>query len=388
MTTTKGGGFLSSTKAVGATVGNHSVTPSGALTYHIPIAAPEGTMGMQPSISLAYNSQSGNGQLGKGWSLVGLSSISRVTKNLFFDDEVAPIKNEISDQYALDGNRLVLNSGNQGYNNSTYKTHMETFSKIIAKGSQGNGPEYFIVNQKNGLTYEYGRTEDSRFAFEGANPGVISWLVNKVYDCHGNYMTFKYKTEEREIRIDKICYTGNSTAGLRPYNEIKFNYDYRDDTNHSFVAGSRVNSKILLTEIISKTNGDDVYRKYKLKYAFDGTYSLLQELEESGVDGTEYNTTRFLFEPPDLGLSTVYPPNVHAAQRAVSRDYNGDGLSDLLYVKTIGSGSNTITRKTLYLRESTGWSNPPLEHEVSEDVSFIHTQSRHYNYSVGGVKWR
>jgi len=41
---------------VGTIDGAHSVNLSGAFTYTIPIKIPEGTMGMQPNLSLNYNS--------------------------------------------------------------------------------------------------------------------------------------------------------------------------------------------------------------------------------------------------------------------------------------------------------------------------------------------
>jgi len=57
--------------------GELSVTPSGSASYSIPISVPAGAGNMQPSLSFNYSSQSGNGPLGIGWSLGGLSAISR-----------------------------------------------------------------------------------------------------------------------------------------------------------------------------------------------------------------------------------------------------------------------------------------------------------------------
>lgn len=72
---------------VGKIPGELNVSPSGAATYTIPISCPPGINGMQPNLSLVYNSQSGNGIAGWGWNLGGLSMISRVPKNYYYDNE-------------------------------------------------------------------------------------------------------------------------------------------------------------------------------------------------------------------------------------------------------------------------------------------------------------
>src|SRR5439155_6703407 len=62
---------------VGATAGELGVSPSGSASYAIAIAVPPGTTGLQPKITLQYDSLAGNGPAGMGWSIGGLATLTR-----------------------------------------------------------------------------------------------------------------------------------------------------------------------------------------------------------------------------------------------------------------------------------------------------------------------
>jgi len=64
-------------KMSGYTPVNCAVSESGGAECQLPLTAPAGTSGMAPKLSLGYNSQGSNGPLGVGWSLNGLSAITR-----------------------------------------------------------------------------------------------------------------------------------------------------------------------------------------------------------------------------------------------------------------------------------------------------------------------
>ncbi len=142
------------TTVAGSTPGEFAVSPSGAATYTIPIQVPPGIAGMAPKLALVYNSQSGNGLFGMGWSLSGLSAITRCPRTRAQDGMIGGVNFDANDRYCLDGQRLVLVSGTYGAAGSEYRTERESFSKIVANGTAGNGPASFTVKTKAGLTLE------------------------------------------------------------------------------------------------------------------------------------------------------------------------------------------------------------------------------------------
>ena len=125
-------GAHAATSPAGATPGTFNVSPTGAATYTIPIAVPPGTAGMQPNLSLVYNSQSGNGLLGMGWSLSGLSAIGRCPQTIAQDGTRGGVNFDANDRYCLDGQRLIAINGAYGADGTEYRTELESYSKIIS----------------------------------------------------------------------------------------------------------------------------------------------------------------------------------------------------------------------------------------------------------------
>ena len=69
--------------AVGEIPMEAGVSPTGARTYQIPIVTAAGFK-LTPSIALGYNSQAGEGWVGYGWDIQGLSTISLINKNVYY----------------------------------------------------------------------------------------------------------------------------------------------------------------------------------------------------------------------------------------------------------------------------------------------------------------
>ena len=155
-------GSLPASDTVGATASEFGVSSSGAATYSTPIMVPIGTTGVQPKITIDYNSGGGKGPLGYGGSIGGLSIISRCGSDLFHDGKIQPINFSATDKFCLNGERLnPINGGTYGAAGTEYRTAMDEFSRIISYGSVGSGPAYFKVWKKSGEILEYGNDSTS-----------------------------------------------------------------------------------------------------------------------------------------------------------------------------------------------------------------------------------
>lgn len=309
---------------VGATEGMASVSLTGAATYTIPIFCPPGTAGMQPSLSLVYSSQSGNGIAGYGWNISGLSAITRVGHTIYHDGAAEGI-DFIGDKFALDGQRLICKSNNYGEDNSEYYTEIFNGSKIIAHGQEFGDPVWFEILIKDGSIMRYGYSSDSRFTSQKGNPH--SWYLDRITDSNGNYIDYLYNTSNVEKNIKEIHYTGNLTLNQEPYNTIKFWYKDRTDKTDFIIAGTHVMQNLLLDHIDVMDEGQ-IIKTYRLKH-YVNTVSKLNEVEEFGSDNTKYNSIVFGYNDVDKE-NIVYDTQIEPGDcNILYGDFNGDGKPDI-----------------------------------------------------------
>ena len=184
----------------GYTPGEFSVDPAGAATYQVPLSVPPGAAGMQPELALLYHSRAGNGQLGVGWSLSGLSAISRCPA--IRDSEGVARSDGVtlssSDRFCLDGQLLRHQSGTYGANGVRYFTEVQSFQEVFSYGVTNGAPTRFEVTDRAGLKRIYGQTTDSRITSVGDTASVpIIWALNRIEDKLGNYITFSYGRDAR-----------------------------------------------------------------------------------------------------------------------------------------------------------------------------------------------
>lgn len=376
---------------LGTTEGRLDVSPVGAFSYQLPIVCSPGTAGMQPNISVVYNSNSAYGLLGKGFNLAGISSITRVNKIAFYDGRNLGINysnnynngvNSVEDAFALDSEYLLSASGNYGQSNATYKTEVENYSIITSHASTASGPGYFTVITNDGKILEYGNTADSKLIIGSTK--VYIWYINKVTDEFGNYMTFTYTNNNTgEVLIDRIDYTMNSAAGLAGYNQIKFEYMDRSDKRRNYTTGSAYLTTKLLKSITSTNLNNSITQKYAFEYTYNNE-SLLYSITQMDAQGNELNPTYFEWTKSGIYRSSTndpfYPGNSITPALApnatnagvllsVAADLNGDGKKDLLTVKN--QNVNQALTFDVYRTTATGFSTGPRNDFVQENVAAI-----------------
>jgi RHS repeat-associated protein len=370
---------------VGSVPGAAAVSGTGGASYTIPIAVPPGTNGVVPAISVAYNSQAGNGAVGNGWGISGLSMVSRSGQSMYFDGKVTAIDLSNQDRFVLDGQMLLSVNGAYGANGSTYASEQQNFAVVTSNGISGTGPTWFKVVTKDGIEMEFGNTADSR-CLDEANLNVLFWRVNRIRNPDGNYIDFKYLFTDRDSRIDEINYTGNTVTGLAPYNKLKFEYKIRGDINTQYLAGSTITNKYLLDKITVTAEGS-VTKTYQFNYSWDNITSYLREIVESGTNGAALNSTIFKYgQMPDPFASGIVGTTNPNTSTHFFGDFNGDGKTDILGANSVNSGVPYVNyTDSLYLHlsqpnTSTLLAGPKIK--IGPNYSVIREQKIPNNYHI------
>lgn len=199
----KGGGAI---RGMGEKFASNPVTGTGSMT--VPIPTSPGRSGFSPQLSLSYDSGSGNGPFGFGWSL-SLPSITRKTdKGLPQYDDAGE-----SDVYVLsgaedlvpvleaDGSRAKDDVSAPGFTIHRYRPRVEgLFARIERWTNRATGEIHWRSITRENVTTLYGRDNNSRiFDPSDADPAhptrVFTWLICASYDDKGNAIVYEYAAE-------------------------------------------------------------------------------------------------------------------------------------------------------------------------------------------------
>jgi RHS repeat-associated protein len=322
---------------VGSTEGSMLVTPIGGASYSVPLNLPPGVNGLAPNLSIAYSSSGGPSIAGYGWNIGGLSIISRGPRTIFHDGVASGVNLDINDRFYLDGQRLVNTSSTYGSPTAQYQTDNDILTRVTPEETTSFGPAWFKAETKSGLIYEYGNSSGSKQKIDGYSK-VLNWYVSRISDLFGNVVYFNYIQDSHSVYPSEITYGPNV---------ITFFYKNRDDTITSYIKGTEIEQRLLLDKITISYNST-LIKTYEFKHSFQGSnynsYSILNEVVESGKGTGKMNSTAFSYQlPANVGFAQTKYDTEHEyityKSKLVTGDFNGDGKTDFLCLPDADNGA-------------------------------------------------
>jgi RHS repeat-associated protein len=276
------------------------VTPTGAYQTTVPIDVPP-YHGLEPRLSLDYNSSGGNGWLGVGWSMSGLSTIERASPGRGTPNYDA------NDIFLLDGMELLpCEAGMQspscmypapsnGPAYVGYVAKIETFERI-AYDSAVSGHWYVWSKTGTRMTFAPRLASASRTSSD-----VAVWRLVSVQDVLGNEVSYTYTPplSDRvqpgidqilpETYLSAITYNGAMDVdGQFTGVAIRFFNEPRPDPI-SYANGRSLTTMSERLSTIDVTVGGERARAYIVSYetasASTGR-SLLSSVQQFGRDAT------------------------------------------------------------------------------------------------------
>ncbi|GAB1317049.1 SpvB-domain-containing protein [Madurella fahalii] len=197
-----------------------TVNPAnGTGSWTIPIPTTAGRQGFGPTISLTYDSESGNGLFGVGWSL-SIPAITRKTSkgipkyndaedsDVFLlngaEDLVPLFMKTESGEIEVDKTTsvpIIKTELRNGYTISRYNPRIDTSFQRIERWTKnenpGKGDIHWRILSSDNVTSVYGETENSRVSGPVlSGQRTFSWLLAEQYDSKGNAIVYKYKAED------------------------------------------------------------------------------------------------------------------------------------------------------------------------------------------------
>ncbi|MES1190872.1 MAG: SpvB/TcaC N-terminal domain-containing protein [Steroidobacter sp.] len=335
--------------AVGKIDGSFTVGADGSANYTVPLWIPPGPHGLKPSLSLTYNSGHGNGDLGVGWSLAGLSSITVCNFELFTDGGYMALTlgtNRV--RYCMNGHHLQVvggNDSNYGKAGSVYQLDISDFSRITLEGIQNNMPTYFRVEGKDGLIYEYGHSADSQLI--SASGYAYEWRLNRVSDPDGNSYTVTYTSDGTQYSavVASIQWSPMTPGGSNYQYQTSFHYSQKTDkkdqldwfiSDAEFKDSNRLDSITVGYSASGAANTYSTVRQYQLTYETSPTtsFSRLKQVQECTATTSDcLKPTVFTYQTGDFGVSNASVGNVAVGTQILPNryDFNGDGRNDLVF---------------------------------------------------------
>ncbi|MBT4289999.1 MAG: hypothetical protein HOD92_21960, partial [Deltaproteobacteria bacterium] len=303
-----------------------TVNYDGSFSYSIPIEVPAGINGVQPNLSLEYNSEDPNGLLGQGWKLYGIPAISRIKFN-----KVVKYSVSVDDTYSgPDGRLIKLPNGEYRGENSPFNQYIPSYC-----GNPDNSPCSWEMHDQSGNTWKFGTSTNSKIKALNVNApndpiGVDifrTYALEEMKDPFGNKWTVTYAKDEinGEYYPNNISYNGSS---------IIFYYENRLDTYEKYDQNAYIKQTKRLNYIIIKYDDNEI-KKYDIRYETDVAKkpSTIEYIEQVATDDNIIFRLAN-FEWIDKNTSDLDPPKISPCNEGKPctissyTDINNDGIKD------------------------------------------------------------
>ncbi len=354
---------------------------SGSSSVGIPIVVPSGRGGIQPSLSLNYNSNLKQGILGVGWML-DVGSIQVSTKkgvpSYTSADSFSLMQNGSPQELVYDDDAAA------GY----YRPEQEgSFSKIKHIIEQTSN--YWLITDRKGVKYYFGQTNSSREfdIYDNDQSKIFKWNLDRVEDIVGNYMTVSYFRDGNVLYPLQILYTGNSMQGLPTFAKVDFILDVqnRPDPHFTYISKFKRTTQKRVKEIkVSAEN--NLQWKYVVSYSIspETKKSLVSSIIQYGADEkTSLPVTTFTYQSGrgftlDNSLRFYGPQFVKTdGSRYIdlgvrNEDLNGDGFADVIQ-RWAKCDDSDYTRALFQNDQGNGWV-PSTDWTVPTSINFFMRQ--------------
>ncbi len=259
------------------------ISPNGAKTYEIPIEAYPGMNGFTPELKLTYNSQqTGDGLIGIGWVLSGLSQITREGKTVYYDGKNEGVRYDNNDPFSLNGVRLIKTA--ETADSIRYQTVQ---GNIIVTGHIHDGALVcFDAYFPDGNHAVFGYPDDTS--------AKSVYPVTSLTDINGNTATYQYDYVLNNYYITKISY---QDAWL------EFGYSYAPDKQRFYYRGGVRVGDTRYLKVISIGLGIQELRQYSLEYVMKNGRGLLSNVRIRVWDGLPTSPVKFLYGEGEDGFS-------------------------------------------------------------------------------------
>jgi len=301
-------------------------SPTGNVSLGYSIEIPAGRHGLQPQLTIGYNSSGGDGWLGMGWDLsapsIGIDTRWGVPR---FDAQ------QETETYSMSGVQLspVAHRGDlvaRTAEKQFYPRVEGAFDKIIR---HGNSPRnyWWEVTDKEGARYFYGGDPstgaDAASTLSDASGNIAHWALRMALDLHGNFVHYFYTSVSDpgvsgssvmgvQLYLSKITYTGsNGTEGRYT---VLFGRDRdvdghitRKDVGITGVNGFKQVTADLLRRIDVQLDGVDI-RHYELNYTTGAFYkTLLASITQFDAAGKFFDQHSFDYYNDIASGGTLVP---------------------------------------------------------------------------------